>query len=53
MLKFFHMAGPNQCQDGITNNCTQNCTRDNGVYECSCYSGFLMSNITFELCEGE
>ena len=51
---FFQMVGPSQCQDGITNNCTQKCTRDNGTdYECACYPGFIMSNTTFGLCEGE
>ena len=39
--KIFAVAGPSQCQDGITDNCTQienECIR-------SCHPGFVMSTI--------
>ena len=45
--------GPSQCQDGITNNCTQMCLRENGRYDCRCYPGFYLSNTIPGQCEGE
>ena len=49
---------PNECQEGITNNCSQICTRNvslSGVssYECSCYEGYSQNNTDPNLCEGE
>lgn len=52
-IKNVIMAGPSHCQDGITNNCTQNCTRKNGTYECSCYPGFVINSTAPEECEGK
>ena len=50
------VTGPTQCQDGITNNCTQECTRDadTGVYNCSCYSdlGYQINPDNDTLCIG-
>ena len=41
-------AGPTECQDGITNNCTQICTRtvSNGAssYECGCNKGYKLDS---------
>ena len=41
-----HLLGSTECQDGVTNNCTQECTRDMdaGVYNCSCFTGYELSN---------
>ena len=50
------ITGPTQCQDGITNNCTQECTRDadTGVHNCSCYSdlGYQINPDNDTLCIG-
>ena len=41
-------AGPTECQDGVTNNCTQTCTRivSNGTssYECGCKEGYELNS---------
>ena len=41
-------AGPTECQDGVTNNCTQTCNRtvSNGTssYECGCYEGYELDS---------
>ena len=51
------IVGPTQCQDGATNNCTQQCTRDadTGVYNCSCYSdlGYQINPDNDALCIGK
>ena len=45
-------AGPSECQDGVTNNCSQICTRNslNRQYECSCNDGYVLDNM--DLCVG-
>ena len=47
-------TGATQCQDGVTNNCTQGCTRDNitGVHKCSCQEGFDVSSGSESECKG-
>ena len=44
-----------ECQDGVTNNCTQECTRDilSGEHNCSCRSGFRISDTSDSMCEGK
>ena len=41
-------ADPTECQDGVTNNCTQTCTRtiSNGTssYECGCNKGYELDS---------
>ena len=46
--------GPTECQDGVTNNCTQDCTRNviAGVHECSCKTGFEFALGSASICEG-
>ena len=46
--KIFAVAGPSQCQDGITDNCTQ---IENECI-CSCHSGFVMSSTIPGQCVG-
>ena len=43
-----------QCQDGVTNNCTQKCTRDadTEVYNCSCHPGYQIDADHDTLCSG-
>ena len=48
-----------ECQDGLTNNCTQICTRNtskiDGIsssYECSCTTGFITNENDSNLCIG-
>ena len=55
MLPFCSLVGPSRCQDGVTNNCTQKCTRDNvtGVHKCSCREGFKNSSGSETVCEGK
>ena len=49
--------GPLECQDGVTNNCSQNCIRHlinetmNYEYECTCDLGYVPDR--FGNCEGE
>ena len=56
---FIVYVGPTQCQvqDGVTNNCTQECTRDadTGVYNCSCYSdlGYQINPDNDTICIGK
>ena len=49
-------ADPTVCQDGVTNNCTQNCARSvfNGTssYECGCREGFEL-NPDNTTCDGK
>ena len=47
-------TGPTQCQDGVTNNCTQECSRNvtNGVHECSCRPGYEFALGSNSICEG-
>ena len=52
----FH-TDPTECQDGVTNNCTQNCTRTtsmNGTssYECGCNQGYEL-NLDNATCDGK
>ena len=43
--------GPTECQDGVTNNCSQACIRDFlGRYECSCNDGYALH---MDACVGE
>ncbi len=45
------IIGPTECQDGVTNNCSQACTRNIlGDYECSCNDGYALQ---MDLCVGE
>ena len=49
-------SGPTECQDGVTNNCTQTCSRNvsqNGTssYECGCSEGYLL-NEDGAICDG-
>ena len=39
-------AGPTECQDGVTNNCTDICTRDIETmsHSCSCREGYIEDN---------
>ena len=39
----------NECQDGVTNNCSQMCTRNSGGYVCSCDNGYVQMS---DLCLG-
>ena len=57
-INFYHdpiLAGPTQCQDGVTNNCTHECTRNatTGAHECTCRSGFDFGVGSDSMCEGE
>ena len=46
-------TGPTECQDGVTNNCTQECARDNtGVYTCHCLEGYNISSDSDSVCNG-
>ena len=48
---------PSECQDGVTNNCSQNCTRRllnetvSHEYKCICDAGFAANHFGF--CKGE
>ena len=50
-------VGLAECQDGVTNNCSQNCTRHlinetmSYEYECTCDVGFAANR--FGYCKGE
>ena len=48
-------TGPTQCQDGVTNNCTQECTRDinTGIHNCSCYLGYQIDADYDTVCSGK
>lgn len=48
-------SGPSQCQDGVTNNCTQNCIRNatTGAHKCSCLPGFEFQMGSDSVCEGK
>ena len=50
------LSDPTECQDGVTNNCTQNCTRtfSNGTssYECGCSEGYRL-NLDNATCDGK
>ena len=51
-----HYSDPTECQDGVTNNCTQICNRtvSNGTsfYECGCDKGFQL-NSDSTTCDGK
>ena len=54
----FQCLGPSECQDSVTNNCTQVCTRSissDGMssYECSCDAGYVPNENNTNLCDGE
>ena len=43
-------VGPTECQDGVTNNYSQICTRRFlNMYECGCNDGYLLS---MDICIG-
>ena len=56
-IRFHLLLGPTECQDGVTNNCTQECTRyryaNTGVYNCSCYPGYNISTDDSTSCHGK
>ena len=49
-------AGPTECQDGVTNNCTQTCNRtlsnETFTYECGCDEGYQL-NSDSTTCDGK
>jgi hypothetical protein len=47
-------AGINECQDGITNECTQMCSKDIEAmtYNCSCILGYVVNEEDSNTCEG-
>lgn len=59
LLKFIYLyAGTFECQDGVTNNCTQVCTRnissdEISAYECSCNAGYILNENDTSFCDGE
>ena len=50
-------VGPSECQDGVTNNCSQDCTRRlineslSYEYDCTCDEGYAANH--FGYCEGK
>ena len=42
-----------ECQDGITNNCSQTCTRNRSTYVCGCRHGFSLSDTSLGTCNGD
>ena len=46
---------PSQCQDGQTNDCTQNCERNatTGVHKCSCRAGYEIQMGSDSVCIGK
>ena len=50
MIKIYAVAGPSQCQDGITDNCTQ--IENECIRVRSCHPGFIMSRTTPGQCVG-
>ena len=48
------LAGINECQDGITNECTQLCSIDNETmtYNCSCMNGYVINKEDPNKCDG-
>ena len=51
LLKFVDST---ECQDGVTNNCTQECTRDSvtGEHHCSCNEGYELIDGSDSKCGG-
>ena len=51
-----HHSDPTECQDGVTNNCTQTCNRtvsnETISYECGCNEGFQL-NSDGTTCDGK
>ena len=47
IIYIYIYTGPTECQDGVTNDCTETCTRtvSNGTssYECGCYEGYELN----------
>ena len=53
-MHVYNYVGPFECQDGVTNNCSQGCTRNGTIfnmYKCDCDSGFAPNH--FGYCEGK
>ena len=51
LIKKKLQKGPTECQDGVTNNCSQACIQDFlGRYECSCNDGYALH---VDACIGE
>ena len=50
-------TGPTECQDGVTNDCTQNCTRSTSnktyYYECGCNEGYELNPADYTTCDGK
>ena len=58
LVWYYYCVGPTECQEGITNNCTQICTRNatmsgESSHECSCYDGYSQNDMHTNLCDGE
>ena len=53
---YMHYSDPTECQDGVTNNCTQTCNRtvsnETTSYECNCDEGFQL-NSDGTTCDGK
>ena len=51
-----HHSDPSECQDGVTNNCTQTCNRtvsnETTSYECGCDEGYQL-NSDGTTCDGK
>ena len=51
------ILGPRECQDGVTHNCTQLCTRNQTDsqmhYICSCEEGYKLNKTSDGSCIGE
>ena len=51
-----HHSDPTECQDGVTNNCTQTCNRtlsnETFTYECGCDEGYQL-NSDSTTCDGK
>ena len=49
-------TGPTECQNGVTNDCTQTCTRSTSnetyYYECGCNDGYQL-NLDYTTCDGK
>ena len=53
LLLYLCNIAMDDCQDGVTNNCTDICSRDrNGVHVCDCREGFSLE-ADRETCTGE
>ena len=47
-------VGQSECQDGITNECTQLCSLDNETmnYICNCSNGYVVNTDDPNICDG-